>query len=146
MKTRFCPGCNHLTPQELVPLVDSSGWKCQECNGITTVYTLEEMAAVVQSHFFKLPEKVEMPPIEPCRVFIERHGLGEAEVLPEAILEHVQLTGKLPAVGHPLFTSPVKGNKLFALPYGKVVRIEEAPGTSLLPDPEKGSLDQGRHS
>ena len=60
------------------------------------------------------------------RVFLKHH-LGEMEVDVNAVQEHIRLSGHLPAVGKPLLTTPEKshfGHKRFAVPYGRVVRIE----------------------
>lgn len=75
---------------------------------------------------FKLPDQpaeVQVP--EGIRVFLEHHGeeLGEMEADGLSVKYHIELTGQLPIVGKPLY-APVAGQRAFALPYGKVTRLE----------------------
>jgi len=93
-------------------------------------YTHEEMMKTVVKGLFQVPSSpkpVEVP--ENYRVFLKTdlHGATEKEVGRHFVLEHVRITGALPAVGKPLFSSP-KGSSdapaFMAIPYGEVVRID----------------------
>ena len=126
IKTLTCLVCGTDTEQCLQVTKSGCGFFCQKCNHLSKSFSLDEMARTVQKQVFKIdtsPSTVETPN---WRVFIKRHGIEveEAEVSSDAIREHIDITGCLPVVGKPLFTSPLRGNKLFAIPYGKVVRIE----------------------
>ncbi len=60
------------------------------------------------------------------KVFLDHH-LGEMECSQEAVLMHIQLSGKLPCVGEPLLALPrqvPEKTKKYAIPYGRVRRIE----------------------
>jgi len=74
----------------------------------------------------RLGPPVEISSADPTKVlvFIEHH-LGEAEVSVESLRIHLRITGKIPAPGENLMALPPgSAHKAFAIPIGKVIRIE----------------------
>jgi hypothetical protein len=62
-------------------------------------------------------------------VYLKYYGEGatESEASEPMVKRHIQLTGKLPVVGEPLFTAPRLDFPAMAVPYGEVVRIVGLP-------------------
>jgi hypothetical protein len=101
------------------------------------------MREIVMRMLFKVPERrtvIDKVP-EGLRVFLEYYGdvpegmPKEKEASIKSILEHAQVTGHWPEAGKPLFASPGAVRKIaginpaesFAIPYGKVIRVEGMP-------------------
>jgi hypothetical protein len=120
-----CPLCNKKTQHTISLTGDHAQVTCSVCNQVSAKYTASELRE-------KLEKQLQLhnhPPLEivanvpQIQVFIKHH-LGEAEVSPEGLLEHMRITGAAPIVGEKLMALP-RGthHKAFAIPIGEVVRI-----------------------
>ena len=130
-----CPACRaEMVLHTLKPTVRGCAWVCDACNNAAHAYTRQEMMEQVMRKFFHIPVRP-----EPCeipagfRVFIEHKGEGtdspEEELAARFVEEHVQVTGRLPSVGKPVFIRPPGVDyREMALPMHKVVRIDEGEG------------------
>jgi hypothetical protein len=124
----ICLVCGAQTEQTFFIHATHAGWTCAECSAPQDVKSLE--ACERDWEQWLAASTAHEPPFEVASVHAAHyqvyvaHHLGEAEVSPQTLQQHLRITGKLPSVGEPLMILPGKySHKACAIPYGKVVRI-----------------------
>lgn len=125
--TKLCIKCAETLEHSLVPSDYGCDWKCTRCSNQLHAYSFEDMARIVRTKVFNIPDKIINVPLpENYRVFLKNNfdkktGMGEElEATTDTIAQHLKATGKLPQVGKPLYAL-VRG---LPVPFGEVVRIE----------------------
>lgn len=128
-KTFRCSTCKKDTAHTLEPIPTGAEWVCTDCKSVLTKYSRDDMQRVVFAVAKALggattaPTHSDLPDTTDLRVFIEGAS-GPVELDPRFVQRHVELVGKLPRVGEPLYTSyPGLPAPFSVVPYGKVVRL-----------------------
>ena len=126
---KLCIKCALITSQRLIPSTFGCDWQCSVCNNTLHAFAFKDMVQLVQKHVFKLPDKPALIPIPNIKVFLKSDVPTdvttdtESELDSRAVKQHVEITGRLPVVGKPMYAN----RHGLSIPYGEVVRIEEVP-------------------
>lgn len=131
-KTLPCLKCGSDTTHKLISYDKGAAWQCVSCKNYIHAYTFEEMtnfvAQAFQSLFRSENNNSDMSTDFKGKVFLKHYGpdAEEKEASQHTIKEHIQITGRKPEVGQPLFArASSKEHLSTAVPFGEVVRVEE---------------------
>jgi len=127
-----CRACGDSREHVLQGTRTGCSWICSACQSELPAYTHAQMRDLLFQWTRGLslpstPDPSTLPSTANVKVFIEG-AEAPVELAPQFVEQHVRITGALPKVGEPMYTSlPELPPALCRVPYGKVLLVQHLP-------------------